>query len=55
MLIAVDFKKAYDSIRTEEVLEDLKEYRVEARVIELFRRVYCDIRTRVKLGEEEAV
>ena len=58
VLVAVDFRKAYDSIRREEVLELLEEYRVEARVTELFRKVYCEDRTRlirVQLGEGVAV
>ena len=37
VLVAVDFKKAYNSIKREALLELLKEYRLEGRVIELFK------------------
>jgi len=51
VLVAVDFKKAYDSIKREMIIEVLKEYRVDVRVIDVVKRVYCEDKTRIELGE----
>ena len=55
VVVAVDFKKAYDSIKRETILEVLKEYRVEGRVVEVFKKVYSEDKTRITIGEETEV
>ena len=55
IVVAVDFKKAYDSVRRETIVEMLKEYRVAAEVIEVFRGVYCGDATRLELGNDKNI
>ena len=55
VIVAIDFRKAYDSVKRERVLEILQEYRIEWRVIELFKRVYSEDGTRLVLGEQNEV
>ena len=55
VIVAIDFRKAYDSVKRERVLEILQEYRIEGRVIELFKRVYSEDGTRLVLGEQSEV
>ena len=53
--LAVDFRKAYDSIRREKIIEVLKEYRVPAKLIDLIGRIYEGDMTFIELGEGKTV
>ena len=53
VVIAVDFSKAYDSIRREKVVEVLKDLKVPVKVIDMIRRGYVGDRTRVEIGGRE--
>ena len=52
-LVSVDFSKAFDSIKRETIVEVLKEYRVDERVIDLVVRIYVEDKTRIAIAEEE--
>ena len=49
MLVAMDFRKAYDSVRRETVLEIMKEIRMAAEVVEIFEKVHREDRTRIQM------
>ena len=51
----MDFRKAYDSIRREKVMEVLKDLKVPVDVIDLVRRGYVGDRTRVGVGDREVL
>lgn len=53
--IAVDFKKAYDSIRRETILEILKEYRVDINIVDFVKRIYTGDSTIIQMGEGEDI
>ena len=50
---AVDFAKAYDSVRRDALIETLKEYSVHSSLIELISNIYTDDTTAVKIGKDE--
>ena len=55
IITAIDFKKAYDSIKRESFVEILKEYRVEEELIDIIVSIYSDDVTKIKLGDDKYV
>ena len=55
IITAIDFKKAYDSIKRESFVEILKEYRVQEEVIDIVVSIYRDDVTKIKLGDDKYV
>ena len=55
VVVGVDFRKAFDSVKREKILDVLKEYRIPEDVLEVFREVYSIDKTRVELGEYDHV
>ena len=51
VVVAVDFRKAFDSIRREGILEIMKELRIAGEVVEIFRKVYGEDRTRIEIRD----
>ena len=50
VVVAVDFKKAYDSIKREKVLMVLKKYKVPEELVELTNVLYCGDKTVIEMG-----
>ena len=50
-VIALDFKKAFDSVNRIKLIEALIEYRVHPKIIDLIARLYSDDKTVLNLGE----
>lgn len=50
---AVDFAKAYDSVKRDSLIETLKHYRVHPNLIEIISDIYTDDVTAIKIGKEE--
>ena len=50
-VIALDFKKAFDSVNRVKLIETLIEYRVHPKIIDLIARLYSDDRTELTLGD----
>lgn len=55
VVTAVDFAKAYDSIKRGKLVETLMYYKVDHKIINLIAHVYDSDRTRIELGPEEEV
>ena len=55
VVVAVDFRKAYDSIRREKVLEVLKDMKVPVEIVDLIKRGYVGDRTRVEVGDSKVL
>ena len=53
VVIAIDFKKAYDSIKRETVLEVMKDYKMKVELIEFIKRLYSGDSTRLEVGDIE--
>ena len=52
-MMALDFKKAFDSIDRSKLIEVLKEYRVHPKMIDLIAKVYSSDRTTLSFGDIE--
>ena len=50
-VIALDFKKAFDSVNRIKLIETLIEYRVHPKIIDLIARLYSDDKTELTLGD----
>ena len=50
-VIALDFKKAFDSVNRIKLIETLIEYRVHPQIIDLIARLYSDDKTVLTLGD----
>ena len=46
----IDFSKAYDSINRQKLIETMKDYNINIRVIEMVVQMYSADRTTIKLG-----
>ena len=55
IIIALDFKKAYDSIKREEIIEILKDYRVQKELIDFIALIYQGDSTNIKVNEREYI
>ena len=53
VIIAVDFKKAYDSIKRQKLIEVMKDYKMPMEMIDLLMRLYSGDMTSVKVGKVE--
>ena len=51
----MDFRKAYDSIRREKVLEVLKDMKVPVEIVDLIKKGYVGDRTRVEVGDSKVL
>lgn len=51
VVIAVDFKKAYDLVKRERFLELLMKYKLPETLIGLIKRLYCGDVTQIEIGE----
>ena len=47
--IAIDFKKAYDSIKKETMVQILKELRIDSNIIDFILRIYMEDSTKIQL------
>ena len=53
IVIALDFKKAFDSIDRRKLIEALIEYRINPYIIDLIAKIYSNDKTKICIGEEE--
>ena len=53
IIVSVDFKKAFDSVRRGEIVEVLKEYRVDPQIIDFVVRIYEKDQTRIEIGKRD--
>ena len=53
IVIALDFKKAFDSIDRRRLIEALIEYRINPYIIDLIAKIYSNDKTKICIGEEE--
>ena len=53
IVIALDFKKAFDSINRRKMIEAMKDYMIEPSIINLIAKIYSNDSTTVTLGEIE--
>ena len=51
--IAIDFKKAYDSIKRETMVQILKELRIDSKIIEFIVRIYMVDSTKIQLEKNK--
>ena len=49
----IDFVKAFDKVRHNEVLEALDEARIDDKYLRLLQNIYCNQKATVKVGDEE--
>ena len=53
--IAIDFKKAYDSIKRETMVQIVKELRIDSKIIDFIVRIYRDDSTKIQLEKNEGI
>ena len=53
IILALDFQKAFDSVKRREMVETLIEYKIDPKVIDLVVEIYSKDETTVKMGERE--
>ena len=53
--IAIDFKKAYDSIKRETVVQILKELRIDSKIIDFIVRIYREDSTKIQLENNKEI
>ena len=53
ILVALDFKKAFDSIDRKRMIEVLIKYKIHPYIIDLIAKVYSNDKTIVKTGKKE--
>ena len=51
LAIAIDFKKAYDSIKRETMVEIIKELRIDRKIINFIVKIYREDNTKIRLEE----
>ena len=53
--IAIDFKKAYDSIKRETMVQILKELRIDSKIIDFIVRIYREDSTKIQLEKNKEI
>ena len=53
--IAIDFKKAYDSIKRETMVQILKELRIYSKIIDFIVRIYREDSTKIQLEKNKEI
>ena len=53
--IAIDFKKAYDSIKRETMVQILKELRIDSKIIDCIVRIYMEDSTKIQLEKNQEI
>ena len=53
--IAIDFKKAYDSIKRETMVHILKELRIDSKIIDFIVRIYMEDSTKIQLEKNKEI
>ena len=54
VVVSVDFRKAYDSVKSEMLIRILMDYKVDARIIDIVYRIYRSDKTYINMeGEQE--
>ena len=53
--IAIDFKKAYDSIKRETMVQILKELRIDCKIIDFIVRIYREDSTKIQLDKNKEI
>merc|ERR1711874_387796 len=53
ILTALDFKKAFDSVKRKELVETLKDYKIDPRIIDIVAKIYTNDETIIKMGDRE--
>ena len=53
ILTVLDFKKAFDSVKRKELIETLKEYKIDPKIIDIVAKIYTNDETIIKMGERE--
>ena len=52
---AIDFKKAYDSINRETMVQILKELRIDSKIIDFIVRIYREDSTKIQLEKNKEI
>ena len=55
IVTAVDYKKAFDSIKREEIIKTLMKYKVNQKIIDTVANIYYEDYTTIRLGEDDEV
>ena len=53
IITALDFKKAFDSVKREELVETLKKYKIDPKIIDIVAKIYTNDETIIKMGDRE--
>ena len=53
--IAIDFKKAYDSIKRETMVQILKEFRIDSKIIDFIVRIYREVSAKIQLEKNKEI
>ena len=53
--IAIDFKKAYDSIKRETMVQILKELRIGSKIINFISRIYKEDSIKIQLKKNKEI
>ena len=54
IIICIDFSKAYDSIKRDELIKIMMEYKIDPRIIKLITKLYLEDKTHVTINEGSA-
>ena len=52
-VIALDFKKAYDSVDRKKLIETLIKYKISPKIIDMIANIYTNDETEIKMGDRE--
>ena len=55
LAIAIDFKKAHDSIKGETKVQILKELRIDSKIIDFIVRIYREDSTKIQLEKNKEI
>ena len=55
IIIAIDYRKAYDSVKREKMVEALKYYKIDSDIIDSIVEIYKQDETKVKIREDLSV
>ena len=51
--MALDFKKAFDNVKRKELIETLKKYKIDPKIIDIVAKIYTNDEIIIKMGERE--
>ena len=53
IITALDFKKAFDSVKRKELIETLIRYKIDPKIIDIVAKIYKNYETIIEMGEKK--